>query len=119
VANIFRRRVEQRIGQLGITRSDLARRLGVTPAVIGQTLNEDRSPREATVHRWARALETSPEWLLGHDAGAAPVVERIEDLQLQAARLVLGCADAFTLRQVLLLFGVDTATGGEAQDSGG
>lgn len=65
--NIFRKQVELRIGQLRISRSELARRLGVTPAVVGQTLNEDRTPREATVDRWAEALETTPKWLLGED----------------------------------------------------
>lgn len=63
--NLFGERVDQRIEELKINRTELARRLGVDLPVVSQTLNEGRNPQRKTLERWAAALETSADWLLG------------------------------------------------------
>lgn len=71
--NLFGERVTLRITQLGINRSDLAKRLKTPPSVVSKTLNQRRNPREKTIAAWAIALETTTQWLLGMEPLEAQV----------------------------------------------
>ncbi len=53
--------------ELDITQLELAKRLGVPAPGVSKALSEETAPRIDTLLRWAEALETTPQWLLGTD----------------------------------------------------
>lgn len=96
--NIFAERVELRLSQLGMSRSDLARRLGRAPQNITQTLNKNTRPQQATLEKWAKALETSPDWLMGVEVAALALDLAAEKMlaqdRLRAISLILAATSA-------------------------
>lgn len=65
-AEIFKDRVRRRLDDLGMTHAELARRLGVSSPNVSQMLGKKTIvPRADTLKRWAEALDTTPQWLLG------------------------------------------------------
>ena len=63
-----------RLTHLGMTQTELARRLGYTqPATIHTYLTGEKEPGERMIYRWARALECSPRDLLPDEAPARQV----------------------------------------------
>ncbi len=70
--------------RLGISRSELARRTGLTPAAVWQIEHGDRTPSVPSLLKLVEALEISADWLLGLSE-AAPSDPRV-------ARMVRGWA---------------------------
>lgn len=56
-------RILERIEKLGINQSELARRVGITQPAIANLIK--RGGRSSHLHKIARALETTPEYLTG------------------------------------------------------
>jgi transcriptional regulator with XRE-family HTH domain len=62
----FKQRVREAMAIEGITQSELARRMGVTRAMISQYLNKVQSPGLEVVEKFAIALKVDdPALLLG------------------------------------------------------
>lgn len=65
-------RIEERLNKLGLTQSELARRVGIKqPTVNALVRGNNRSSKY--LHRIAAELETSPAWLAGETDEDAPV----------------------------------------------
>lgn len=95
------------MGELGINQSQLAKRLNVKPPVISEMLNEARTPQRRNWKKWADALETSPEWLMGAEPVAPAASDRalsallahaesvgLSEKKLEAIRLILAAGEA-------------------------
>lgn len=65
-------RVRTRLGELGLSQAELARRVGITQQAVGKVVRGEVRG-SAHLHRIAQALQTTPAWLEGEtdDAGAA------------------------------------------------
>jgi transcriptional regulator with XRE-family HTH domain len=74
VADIFARRVGQRLEELGLTHESFAQLVGTNRTVVTKTLREGRAPRIDTLVKWASMLEVPPQWLLG--AADMTVIEK-------------------------------------------
>lgn len=61
----FRERLREEIKQSGITVSELARRVGVSPEMISQYYTTKKLPRLDTFMRICKALDVSADYLLG------------------------------------------------------
>ena len=59
----FRERIKSRREELGLTREDLAGRLGVSPSAVGNYENGHSFPREDVILRLFDCLETDPNTL--------------------------------------------------------
>lgn len=72
-AAIFKNRLLNRISEIGMSRSELARRCGVDRSTIAQLLNSEdvRLPNAHLAAECAAALQVSSDWLLG-------LTERVE-----------------------------------------
>lgn len=78
---LFRERLEQAMERAHITKSGLARRVGVDRSTLSQILSVDsvRLPRADTVAAMATALQVSTDWLLGltvEERVGADILER-------------------------------------------
>jgi transcriptional regulator with XRE-family HTH domain len=64
---LFRARLKEAMDEAGLTRSALARRVGVDRSTLSQLLSaeSDRLPRADTAAAMAAALQVSLDWLLG------------------------------------------------------
>lgn len=62
-------RILDRIEKLGINQSELARRVGITQPAIANLIK--RGGRSSHLHKIARALETTPEYLTGENESGA------------------------------------------------
>lgn len=60
----FRLNVIRLLEKQGITRSQLARRIGCSPSFVSQILNGDHEPGLRVVEKFAAALGVRPETLL-------------------------------------------------------
>jgi len=67
---IFAKRLKQQTLHLGVSNSEAARRAGLAERRFNNYCNDEREPDLATLVRIAKALETTPDRLLG--AGEAP-----------------------------------------------
>lgn len=67
VARLFRERLETAMERAGLSRSAVARRIGVDRSTLSQILSDDgvRLPRADTVAALAVTLQVSLDWLLG------------------------------------------------------
>lgn len=63
----FGLRVRRRAGELGIPDAEIARRVGISARRYSNYATEEREPDLTTLCQIARALEVSPNWLLGWD----------------------------------------------------
>lgn len=78
--DVFAKRVRARMVELKLTQVELAKRLGVAQPTIARTLTQRITPRSDTLMRWAAALETTPQWLLGtEDDSPEPLPPREPD----------------------------------------
>ena len=66
-ADLFRKRVSERMAASGLSRSGLARECGVDRSTVAQLLNGDdpRLPNAHLAADFASALGVSADWLLG------------------------------------------------------
>lgn len=60
----FCRNVRGRMSSLGITQTELARRLDVDPSYVSQILNGHRRPGLDSLESFAKALKTDPADLI-------------------------------------------------------
>lgn len=71
--DIFAKRLTERAKQLGISNAEVARRAELDERRYAHYASGRREPDLATLVRIARALRTSPNWLLNVDEEGAPV----------------------------------------------
>lgn len=103
VAKIFAKNVRVRMEELDLTHAQLAARLGISAPNVTATLTNETAPRIDTLIKWAQALETTPQRLLGTETMKEP--PRMESLsmdQLEAIRLIF-TASKGKLRSVLTI----------------
>jgi transcriptional regulator with XRE-family HTH domain len=62
---VFGERLKQQAQNLGISNAEAARRAGLAERRFNNYCNDEREPDLATLAKIARALETSPDVLLG------------------------------------------------------
>lgn len=74
----FATNLRKRAALLGMSNAEVARRAGLTERRYGNYVTGQREPDFATLIRIAMVLRSSPNELIGFEAGAAP-----EDGQLQ------------------------------------
>ena len=67
IVAIFRKRLQESMGERGVNQSALSRETGVDRSTLSQLLAEEnlRMPRADTVAAIAQALQVSSDWLLG------------------------------------------------------
>ncbi|MBR4675935.1 MAG: helix-turn-helix transcriptional regulator [Victivallales bacterium] len=63
----FNTRLREIMQEMGITQRALAVRLNIGEAALSKYLNEDRQPRIELLANMATALNTTTDYLLGHD----------------------------------------------------
>lgn len=64
---IIGKRLRARLDQLGITGSELARRVELSPRRIGHYLNDKREPDFGQLVKLCKELRTHPNYLFGFD----------------------------------------------------
>ncbi|MHC4526452.1 MAG: helix-turn-helix domain-containing protein [Planctomycetota bacterium] len=69
-------RVKKLMHELGMTQIDLARRSGVSQPMISKIISGERGADISTVEKIARALGTSPAWLLGEEEESPDLCRR-------------------------------------------
>lgn len=83
-------RIKERLGAVGISQSELARRVGITQGTIAGLIS-GRSRSSSHLHKIARALRTTPAYLEGEiddpaeDATAPPPIPPIHLVTMQVA----------------------------------
>ena len=60
----FHRRLQEAVRRRGLSQAELARRLSVRRATVGEWLNHGRLPSGATMIELPRLLEVHADWLL-------------------------------------------------------
>lgn len=112
VAEIFAKRVEQRLKELGNKSTDwLGARLGIAGSGVRKVLGENRAPRIDSLLKWAEALEVPAAWLLGEDGSAPRTVSPSRE------EMVLYVLKAFDLPEDKLA-AIAAILNGEAAKSG-
>jgi transcriptional regulator with XRE-family HTH domain len=95
-------RILERIEALGLTQSELARRVGITQPAIANLIK--RGGRSSHLHAIARELETTPEYLLlgGDDIPAATSgissaarAEALDTVEIAEFNVAYGLGGAF------------------------
>lgn len=81
-------RIKERLGALGISQAELARRVKVAQPTINALINGNAEGSKH-LHRIAAELETSPAWLVGETDDPAPVAPRISAMTTLADELDL------------------------------
>lgn len=96
---VFHQRVAQAMERAGVTRAELARRVGVDRSTLSQLLaaGSDRLPRADTAAAIATALQVSLDWLLGLSQDEKPSAEVLRH-SLEIARSERSPADASLMR---------------------
>jgi phage repressor protein C with HTH and peptisase S24 domain len=95
-------RIEERLTALALSQGELARRVGISPQAIWKLVN-GQSQGTKHLHRIARLLETTPEYLLGetgdpspHAASIAPQLNEDPDLvEIDMIDLSYGMGQSF------------------------
>lgn len=83
----FRERIKNRREELGLTREELAGRLGISPSAVGNYENGHSFPREDVILRLFDCLETDPNTLFQDSfRGGGKVLSRSEHRLLEAYR---------------------------------
>lgn len=67
ISNIFARKVRQRLAALRLGQTEFADSLGISRAMVSNYLSGARNPGADLVCAWARALKTTPNFLLGFE----------------------------------------------------
>ncbi len=62
---MINRRIRTRLKQLGYTQRQLANKTGITPAGISQIISGTRTPASKSLHKIAKGLNVSTDFLLG------------------------------------------------------
>ena len=75
----FANRLTIAMDAAGLTAADLARRLGISDAIISQYRNGKYKPRQDRLYQISQILGVSPAWLIGLDQ---PVTEEQLDQEL-------------------------------------
>jgi transcriptional regulator with XRE-family HTH domain len=60
------RRIKSKREDAGWSQTELAKRAGITPSALSQIESGDRFPSTVVVHKLAKALSTSVDYLLGN-----------------------------------------------------
>jgi len=92
-ARLFRERLEMAMDRAGLSRSALAKRIGVDRSTLSQILSDDgvRLPRADTVAALAVTLQVSLDWLLGlaeEGQFTADIMERSPEISPHARTVV-------------------------------
>jgi transcriptional regulator with XRE-family HTH domain len=83
---IFADNIRRRADELKLTLAEVARRAGLSERRFGNYVTNEREPDLATLVKIAKALQTTPDRLLGVDRpGAAPSVQHLQWERLKAA----------------------------------
>lgn len=84
---VFGERLKQQAQNLGISNAEAARRAGLAERRFNNYCNDEREPDLRTLVNIAKALETTPDVLLGvHDAPSRGPRETLLDRLSSAAR---------------------------------
>lgn len=62
---LFKKRLHDEIEQSGLSKKELAEKIGVSPEMITQYCTTDKMPKLETFYRLCRALDVSADYLLG------------------------------------------------------
>jgi len=116
----FRERIKSRREELGLTREDLAGRLGVSPSAVGNYENGHSFPREDVILRLFDCLETDPNTLFQdsfRDGGK--VLSRSERQLLEAYRGLspMGRESGRTVVEAMCAYRDDLERGRTEQES--
>jgi len=116
----FRERIKSRREELGLTREDLAGRLGVSPSAVGNYENGHSFPREDVILRLFDCLETDPNTLFQdsfRDGGK--VLSRSERQLLEAYRGLspMGRESVRTVVEAMCAYRDDLERGRTEQES--
>lgn len=86
--DIFAKRLKERADQLGISNAEAARRAGLEERRYGHYVTGRNEPDLATLKRIAKALGTTPNWLLGisGDYSADPDKAELIDRFINASK---------------------------------
>src|SRR6185436_2328384 len=79
-------RIRERLELLGISQSELARRVKISQPTINALVNGDATGSKH-LHRIAAELETSPAYLCGETDDSAPVAPRTSTIEALADEL--------------------------------
>lgn len=66
-ADIVGKRIRERMNAMGMTRVELAEKVGVTQATMSRYASGKRMPKAYLISDMAKVLRTTPEFLLGND----------------------------------------------------
>lgn len=62
---LFKQRLRDEIRQSGLTKTEIATRVGVSPEMITQYCTTSKLPSLPTLYRLCKALDVSADYLLG------------------------------------------------------
>lgn len=65
----IKQRLKEEIFNSGLTKSEIAHRVGVSPEMITQYMTTKKLPRLDTFARLCKALDVSADYILGTDHG--------------------------------------------------
>ena len=96
--------LEEARTKLGMTQEELARRVNSTPSTISRYINGIREPRSETIRAIAMALNTSADYLLGHETKEfdPELFEYMEELKNRPElKMYIGLAKGATKEEVM------------------
>lgn len=99
--DLFASRLRQRAKELGISNAEAGRRVGLSERRYANYILGNREPDLATVVRIAKALGTSPNWLLGADAeedDSGPQSNFLDRLNFAARSMATGDLELLTVQ---------------------
>ena len=101
-------RLQQRLAETGISQADLARQIGVTQPAINHMIKRGTG-KTAHLHSIARALSTSPEFLLGEVDDPAPAAVGDDRLPFGSFPVGIVSPSMVDIPQIDLQFGLGGA----------
>lgn len=96
----FGSRLRQRAEELGVSNAEIARRLGLSERRYAHYVSGQREPDLATLVKIARALGTTPNWLLA--VGEAEETRSDRSVLLDRLRLAGGSLTDEALRMIVV-----------------
>jgi len=101
------RRIEERLGKLGMSQAELARRVGMAqPSIHALIKNNKTGSRK--LHELARALETTPEYLMGETDDPA-IAAVFKDVRGGYRPQDAGSSDLVDVAEIDLRYGLGAA----------
>ena len=109
-------RLRQRVRELGLTDSAVARALDIPQRRFANYVQGTREPDYSMLLRICRFLRTSPDVVLGASDTASPVIDDLVSVRLEAALLAMTKADRLRALAIVEAF---AASGGKKADLDG